>query len=756
MRRLLILTYLFNCIFSFSQTYEVQEVKLEAKIQTILGINQSTDEFSPIILGKQLYFTSNRQYNKHNVGENNWEKLGYSNIFYGTIRNDEEGVADIRDIKLLSNKLNIGTHTGPISFTKTGDTLFFTRVVQINNKGERLYKPQLFSAVRTENSWSKIRRMPFSDLEHSFAHPSYDAATKRLYFVSDKPGGKGKNDIYYVQRLTDSWSEPINLELVNSEANEQFPYVVSGNIFFSSDRANGEGQLDIYYSAPEPTTYPIVLDGLNSPYDDFGVMILPNLSAGYFSSNRTGNDDIYYFTLDRKVTVKNQLAGTFTFRSIAASASNLTVQLFNEDGEFVYEEKTDSNGFFLFDNVQIDGNFSVRLSGVAEDEMTLDFYNQAGETQASFILNESGAFKYKKLFYDHNGILDFIPEDMKDYDKEKAILSGKLVLEHDISIELRGEIVNLVDKKNQLVATTTTDDNGNFSFDDIPISSNYMLLFPKCNDNLLLYIYDVDDRIYTQLKCNQQDEFLYRRLRPDLNNNLALLTTAEESLFLTENPEIMGNFIPINGESKPIICKVRAYSEDGILLETTSTDSLGNFSFNNLSSENTYKFTADTQVPLLMTLYDRYGKEIARIQEEENQFYIYRPLGYQTESNLSLTDPSINFDLNIIDQYEASLVFFESNQTAVKSADLDKIAILIKLLKKYPQLNLSISAYADATASDEYNFMLSQKRGEWIATYIIGKGIDPKRISINAYGETKLLDPDNDEINRRAELRIYL
>ena len=52
--------------------------------------------------------------------------------------------------------------------------------------------------------------------------------------------------------------------------------------------------------------------------------------------------------------------------------------------------------------------------------------------------------------------------------------------------------------------------------------------------------------------------------------------------------------------------------------------------------------------------------------------------------------------------------------------------------------------------------MLSQKRGEWIATYIIGKGIDPKRLSINAYGETKLLDPDNDEINRRAELRIYL
>jgi outer membrane protein OmpA-like peptidoglycan-associated protein len=204
------------------------------------------------------------------------------------------------------------------------------------------------------------------------------------------------------------------------------------------------------------------------------------------------------------------------------------------------------------------------------------------------------------------------------------------------------------------------------------------------------------------------------------------------------------------------MCKIEAYSEDGILLETTTTDSLGNFAFNNLSSENSYKFTADTQVTLLMTLYDRYGKEIARIQEEENQFYIYRPFGYQTETNLSLTDDTIDFDLNLSSNYEAVLVFFETNQTAVKSLDLYKIAMVLKLLKKYPELNLSISAYTDATASDEYNFMLSQKRGEWIASYLINEGIDPNRLTINAYGETKLLDPENDEINRRAELRIYL
>lgn len=756
MKRLLLLTYLFNIFSSYGQTYEVKEVKLEAKLQTLNGINQKTDEFSPTILGKELYFTSNRQYNKHSLGENNWDKLSYTNIFYGSIRNDEEGVIDVRDVKLLSNKLNSGIHTGPISFSKTGDTLFFTRVVQINNNGERIFKPQLYSAIRTKKSWSKIKRLPFSDLENSYAHPSYDVVKNRLYFASDRPGGRGKNDIYYVQLENGNWSDPINLELVNSEANEQFPYVMSGNIFFSSDRANGKGLLDIYYSTPEPTDYPIMLAGLNSPYDDFGVCILPDLSAGYFSSNRGGNDDIYYFTLERKVTIKNQLSGAFTFRSLSANASNLTVQLFNEDGEFMYEQKTDTNGYFIFDNIQVDSNFSVRLAGITPDETTLEFYNADGETQASFLLNEAGAFKYKKLFYDHNGIIDFIPEDMKSYPNKNAILSGKLVLERNLSEELSNHLVQLIDHEKNIIFTTTTDAKGNFSFDDIPLSSNYTISIPKCEDDLILYVYNVDDQIHTQLKCNTQDEFLYRRLRPDLNNNLALIMSSEERNFLAESPEITGNFTPLNRETELITCKVRAYSSDGILLETTTTDSLGNFTFNSLSTENTYKFTADTHIPVSLTLFDRYGKEIARIQQEENHFFTFRPSGFQTTSNLSLTDDIAGFDLSLSGEYEALLVFFETNESAVKQGDIEKLNTILKLLKKYPQLKLSISAYADATASDEYNFVLSQKRGQWIANYLASKGVDPKRLTVNAYGETKLIDPENDSINRRAELRIYL
>lgn len=756
MKHLLLLTYLIISVLGFTQTYEVEQVELVATVQTINGVNQKTEEFSPIAVGDKLYFTSSRQYNKHNTGENNWDKNSYFNIFYGNIRNDEEGVIDIKDIKLLSNKLNTGSHTGPVSFTTTGDTLFFTRVEEVANKGERIYRAQLYSSIKKNNKWGKVRKLPFSTTESSYAHPAYDIVKNRLYFTSDRAGGKGGNDIYYCALVDGQWLSPVNVESVNTENSEKFPFVLGGNIFFSSDREGGQGQMDIYYSSPEPTDYPIKLDGLNSAYDDFGISILPDLSAGYYTSNRNGNDDIFYFTLERKITVTNQLAGTFTFRSLPGSASNLTVMLYDEDGEFILEEKTDDKGYFIFENVQLDSNFTVKLGNLPGDEMTLDFYNADGEQNSSFILSEDGALKYKKLFYESGGIINFIPDDMKDFEKNTATLSGKLVLDDDPpNVTLSNRTILLLDENEDIIFTGTTDSLGNFEFKNLDLDGEYYIQIPECSSDLVLYIYGRDNSIYTQLKCNSQDYFMYQRLKPDLTHNLIVIEESSGPEFMLNSSEIVGQFTPTDPSKSPIQCMVRVYNEDGILLSSVQSDSEGNFRFNNLSSENTYKFTADSNEALQLTLYNRYGKQIAIIQEEENNYFIFRPLGFQTVYDLSLMDDKIKFDLNLSDHYDAVTVYFNTDEHRVMGNDIEKLNTLYKLMKRYPQLKLSISAYADATASDEYNFLLSQKRGDWIATHLIGKGIEKNRFTVNAYGETKLIDPENDAVNRRAELRIY-
>jgi len=755
MKTFILLTYLIITSVVSSQTYKVEEVKLVAHIQTINGINQKSNDFSPIVLDDKLYFTSSRPFNKHLVGENNWKKNGYLNIFYGSIQNYDEGVIDIKNIKLLSNRLNSGLHTGPISFSTLGDTLFFSRIIQVSKGKEIIYKAQLFTAIKKKNKWTKIRQLPFSTNTSSNSHPSYDSKRKRLYFASDREGGKGEFDIYYAELKNGKWQNPINETAINTIANEKFPFVINGNIFFSSDRSGGEGQLDIYYNSSEFADYPIKLEGLNSAYDDFGISLLPDLSAGYFSSNKNGNDDIYYFTLERKITIKNELSGSFTYRSLAGSVSDLSVQLYNENGEFVYQEKTDNNGYFKFENVELDSNFSVRIGETVDDELALNFFDEKGKLKASFLLNDQGAFRYKKLFYENSGILNFIPDDRKDFVLNKAVLSGKLIIENEPTKNLKNEHVILRDKNNVILVETITDSLGNFEFTDLDLSKEYYIEIPYCTDELLLLVYDTSDKIYAQLKCNAQDEFMYRRLKPELKHNLSLIEEQPDSIFMMNNSDILGRFTLLNSEKDDMPFIVRIYNENGTLLSSTMTDSLGNFRFNNLSSEIAYKFTADSDQQLELTLFNRYGKQIAKIQEEDKNYFIFRPLGFQTKYSLSLVDDKVEFNLNLSSRYDAVLVYFNTNKENVNNTEVEKLKTVLKLLKKYPQLKLSVSAYADATASDEYNFLLSQKRGEWVVNYFIKNGIDSNRFTINAYGETKLIDPENDAINRRAELRVY-
>lgn len=754
MKQLIVLFITFFSLNAVAQIYEIEEIEYVATLRELIGINEKSDEFSPYLWGNTLYFTSSRQYNKHNIGEDNWDKNSYLNVFSGKLTRTKDDGMDVQEIRLLSNKLNTGQHTGPISFTASGDTLFFTRVIRVAKGEQPIYKPQLFAAIKKNGKWKKIKRLPFSVNEHAFGHPSYDAVKNRLYFTSDMPGGKGKDDIYYVEKTTDGWSDPVNVSYINTEADEQFPCAVGGKIFYSSNKPGGKGNLDIYYSSPEKNEFPLRLEGLNTDQDDFGITVLDDLSSGFFSSNRNGNDDIFYFTFDRTITVKNQLSGSFKYQSMEGNPADLTVQLFNDEDEFLYEETTDSIGNFKFNNVELDSNFTFKLKGDSTRDLKLDFYDEKGNPIASFLLDEDGAFTFKKLFYDNSGILHFIPEDMIDFNAGSAKLSGKLVIEDQPTQLLSNYSVRLKNKSEAIIHETKTDNNGNFEFNNLNIFEDYFVDIPDCTDDMLIFIYGSADNIYTQLKCSANDGFIFRKLRPDIGSPLTLIEETKEEDFLLNTAELTGKFRPANGKNN-IQCLVRVYDEEEIMLAAVESDSLGNFRFTDFSSDQTYKFKAETHIPIELSLYNRFNKEVAVLQEEDNDFFIFRPKGYQADFSLSLLDKNLRFNADLYNRYDAIVVHFNTNESKVKSEEMAYMQPILKILKAHPELKLSVSAYADATASEEYNFNLSKKRGQWIVDYLVNKGIDRNRFTINAYGETKLLDPENDAVNRRAELRLY-
>ncbi|MBK8925898.1 MAG: OmpA family protein [Crocinitomicaceae bacterium] len=752
---------LFSTQLAFSQTYQVMETVMTGSMSDIKEINSEGIDFAPFVSGNKLYFTSSREYDVINLGENNWKNGGYLNIYSAEFKGEISAESKFKDVELVSEKLKGESHTGPVSFSVTGDTMFFTQVIVNQKKNKKnKFRPQLFMAVRDGNQWTNIQALPFNDNTFSFGHPCYDSKNQRLYFASDMTGGAGQKDIYYADLKSGTWSAPVNMKEINSSANEIYPFVIEGHLFFASDRESGVGGLDIYWkNLSQPNDAVETVNDLNTPSDDFGIFIFPGMKTGYISSNKSGNDDIYFLNIEKKVTIRNDLAGMFTYRNLNGEASGLKVQVVGEDDLVLDETTTDEKGEFIFKNLNIDGSYTLRV--ITEEELNLVIYDENGNPVVDLVTDENGEFTYKKLEFTSSGIPGLIPENMIEPGDDFGHLSGQLIYE-DVPGEYPANVaVMLYDEDGNLKFKQVTDNTGNFDFKQLSMDESYILKVEETDEEFVLLIFDQYGNVVAQLKANEEGEFVYRKLNGDHVKGLPLLEETED-LFELETQTIAGYFEydHLNGIS-PEGLTIYAYSDDGILLAETQTDQKGEFRFRSLPVETNILFKIDESDPDLklddftLYIYDRYGKKVAGLSRGQNGYFIYKPLGFQ-QSNLSQIDEdSLDIDLALTTNYDIINVYFDSNKANVKSDDLDELNKLYNLLKANPNLRMEINAYADARASDDYNLILSQKRGDWIVDYMVKKGIPASRFIVNAYGETKLVDESNDAVNRRAEIRLY-
>lgn len=73
-------------------------------------------------------------------------------------------------------------------------------------------------------------------------------------------------------------------------------------------------------------------------------------------------------------------------------------------------------------------------------------------------------------------------------------------------------------------------------------------------------------------------------------------------------------------------------------------------------------------------------------------------------------------------------------------------------LKSEPDLRIELSGHTDNVGSEEYNLKLSRKRADAVAQYLIGKGIEQSRITVDGYGSTRPY-VDNTTAERRSRNR---
>lgn len=205
----------------------------------------------------------------------------------------------------LCGKLKDYLNDGPASYTEDLSMVCFSKghfpAAQSPKLGNRKSGSIYVAETTEKGDWDARVSLPCNELGVANIYPSFQEDGNRVYFASNREGGFGGFDIYYMEKDGDSWTAPRNMgELVNTEGDEISPSVNGDILYFSSDRLSGFGGFDLFAFNQTTDASPVNMGhGLNSSWDDYALITKDGGDTGYFTSNRPegkGGEDIYTFT----------------------------------------------------------------------------------------------------------------------------------------------------------------------------------------------------------------------------------------------------------------------------------------------------------------------------------------------------------------------------------------------------------------------------------------------------------------------------
>ena len=254
-----------------------------------------------------------------------------------------------------------------------------------------------------------------------------------------------------------------------------------------------------------------------------------------------------------------------------------TVQLLDKDGAVVATTKTDANGAYSFDNLP-DGTYSVRVvkdGALTDTEQTGDPDSTLDNASEPITLNEANPTKKNVDF-------GYVPDYFitgtiyRDGNRSGALDSDEKLYE--------GVTVQLRDKDGNVVATTTTDADGTYSFDKLPAGTYSVTVV---QDGPIASLEQTGDPDAT--KDNASEPITLNNDNPSTTDiNFGYI--ADNSLSGTVYRDDSRNEKQDGTEPGYSGVTVQLLDKDGTVVGTTTTDKDGKYSFEHLP-DGTYSVT---------------------------------------------------------------------------------------------------------------------------------------------------------------------
>ncbi|MDH4092035.1 MAG: hypothetical protein OEV74_12895 [Cyclobacteriaceae bacterium] len=291
--------FLSLCVFPLMAGAQDMDFGLVEKLSS--NINTNCDEVLPLLTpdGKWLYFVRSQ------CAENLGGRFTGTDIWisrFDSARMDWGRAANFDQINDSGNSAVIG-------ISENGETLFMLRTTS-NKRPEGIYTSSKLNYI-----WDRPALMEVTGLEPAEYMGAYVTPDQTVMIISmNGQDSRGGEDLYISLRSEKGqWSKPLNMgSTINSPGFEMSPFLSTDKkrLFFTSSGHPGLGNGDIFYSDRLYDSWEIwsapknLGEKVNSKYLDAYFSMYGDTIA-YFSTNRLAQMDIFKVrTMERKNVVE--------------------------------------------------------------------------------------------------------------------------------------------------------------------------------------------------------------------------------------------------------------------------------------------------------------------------------------------------------------------------------------------------------------------------------------------------------------------
>lgn len=717
------------------------------------NVNSNSADYAPVVTNDEnlILFCSRRPPGKKRHIDGQY----FEDIFYTSKTNDtwKQAVVIDKNSGYVNDEINNGkSHEAPISLSPDGNTLFIY-------KENSVWK----SEKDAKGQWSIPKRMN-QNINIGTFNPSVFITPNgtEMFIVSvGAEGGLGGRDIYHTSLQEDgTWAEPKNLgPTINTSADEDAPFMSQDGqtLYFSSNGHNTMGGYDIFKSVRDEDgnwSAPINIGApINSAGNDIYYVENESGTVAYYASQRPGSYgflDLYSATFECVNIPTTNIKGYAIYANNHQPVNGIIKITNKTTGEEMGTYNIDPNKGTYNMVLPPDETYLLELV-VAQSK-----YNQVRPHQEEFYipkqceaynlfqqisinyLQDSTGGDYAQKAHFRNAMFD-IESEVKNntgtnttinttYADSTTFIKGELA--YNSTQKAKNITITLLNENNEILRITETDDNGEFAFEQIDITKNYIVMINE-DDAKRNYFGDNTSNTNAEIKVNgavytAKDKYKF--------------ASKNTTVYLANTNKVISNKVVTNSGGK---FELSNTPEDGDAIALLNDNTVIKYNMN---------------VPTEEVLFSAY---IVNLDPNNTE------LSYTEHIDIiELKDIDPDDTSGVNGSNEFANIYFDFDKYFLREKSKNILDNLYDYLAAHPSATVRLDGHTDWFGTEPYNVTLSENRTLKAYKYLIDKGIAPDRLINEWFGETKPAvananpdgsdNEDNRQLNRRVEIKVQI